>query len=172
MSLRTVITGMLLVGCGCYVLLRRRENPGQPKQVYGLEPMQDVLGDGFGSAVHWVVFVVAPFAVGGYALLSGLGLDRRWEREPTSEPRAKLERTPEQQAAFELMMAQMRLSSAGFRVSTLEGGKGLRVSADRFAAAIVELETGWRVVCLDDQSFDVTSLIEAEAKILDCQQPR
>ena len=61
-------------------------------------------------------------------------------------------------------MTQARLIGAGFMVSMLEEGKGLRVSGDRFAGAIVRSDTGWRVFC-DDHSFQVTSLIEAEAKI-------
>jgi hypothetical protein len=171
----SVIIGALLIGWGGYVLARRKEYPEQPKQVFGLDPLQDVLGDGVGSAVHWGVFVVAPFVLGGYAFFVGLGFDRRWAPEPAPEPAPELsgraEPTPEEHAAFQLVMTQARLIGAGFMVSMLEHPEGLRVSGDHFAGAILKSEAGWRVVC-DDHSFQVASLIEAEAKILACHHPR
>lgn len=64
MGFRTVVLGMLLLGFGGYMVASHKENPTQPKKVYGLDPLQDVLGDGVGSALHWAVFVVVPFGAG------------------------------------------------------------------------------------------------------------
>jgi hypothetical protein len=169
MGLVSVVVGLVLMGYGAYVIARRREFPDQPKQVYGLDPLQDVLGDGVGSAVHWGVFVVVPLLVGGYALVTGLGFDRMGPDVYERSERAEL--TPEEQAGVQLTMTQARLTGAGFLASRLEGGKGLRVSGDRFVGAILPLDTGWRVVC-DERSFEVASLADAETKILQCHQPQ
>lgn len=108
--------------------------------------------------------------LGGYALVVGLGFDRLGAPSPAYEPSARAEPTPDEHAAFQLTMTQARLTGAGFMVQRLEGGKGLRVSGNRFVGAILPSGTAWRVVC-DERSFDVASLPEAEAKILECHQP-
>lgn len=171
MSFRGVILGLVLLGRGVYVILRRKEFPDQPKQVYGLDPLQDVLGDRVGSAVHWSVFVVVPLLVGAYLLVTGLGFDRIVPDEPYGQRSETAELAPDSQVAAELSMAQTRLTDAGFLVSRLEGGKGLGVSGDHFEGSIRQANTGWRVVC-DERSFEVASLADAETKILECHQPQ
>jgi hypothetical protein len=171
MSFRGVILGLLLLGRGVYVIARRKEFPDQPKQVYGLDPLQDVLGDRVGSAAHWGVFVVVPLLVGAYLLFTGLGFDRIGPDYPASERIERAELAPDTQVGVEQSTTQTRLTDAGFLVSRLEGGKGLSVSGDHFEGSILQLDTGWRVVC-DERSFEVASLADAETKILECHRPQ
>lgn len=171
MGLVSVIVGLVLMGHGGYVIARRKASSDQPKQVYGLDPLQDVLGDGVGSAVHWGVFVVIPLLVGGYKLATGLGFDRIMPDDPYGERIERADLAPDKQAAVELPMTQARLTGAGFLVSRLEGGKGLSVSGDHFEGAILRWDAGWRVVC-DERSFEVASLADAETKILGCHEPQ
>lgn len=171
MSFRGVILGLLLLGRGVNVIARRRESRDQPKQVYGLDPFQDVLGDRVGSAVHWGVFVVVPLLVGAYLLITGLGFDRIAPAEPYGQRSERTELAPDSPVAVELSMTQTRLTDAGFLVSRLEGGKGLGVSGDHFEGSILPSNTGWRVAC-DERSFEVASLAAAETKLLECHQPQ
>lgn len=171
MSLKGVILGLVLLGRGVYVIARRKEFPDQPKQVYGLDPLQDVLGDRVGSGVHWGVFVVVPLLVGAYLLLTGLGFDRIGPGDPASEQIERAELAPDKQVGVELSMVLARLTDAGFLASRLEGGKGVSVSGDHFEGSILQSDTGWRVVC-DERSFEVASLADAGTKILECHRPQ
>jgi hypothetical protein len=164
-----VATGIVLVLLGWYVVINRREKAGRPKQVRGLEPLQDVLGDGPGSVVHLAVYAVVPIAVGAYLISSGLGFgfDRLWTDETPAEPTS----TPEQDAALRMDMAAARLTGAGFSVVQLEHGEGMQISEAGFSGAIRKFGSGWRVDCGGHEPQDVPSLNDAEAKILECHQP-
>jgi hypothetical protein len=166
---RYVVSGIVLLLLGCYVVLDRREKAGRPKEVRGLEPIQDVLGDGPGSVVHFVVFALCPLALGGYFIFAGLGLDRLWQRGPADEA-AELSSTPEEDARFRLGMAEARLAGAGFSVVRLEHGEGMQLSEAGFSGSIRKLGSSWRVQC-GELAYDVPSLNDAEAKILECHQP-
>jgi hypothetical protein len=167
---RHVVSGIVLVLLGCYVVLDRREKAGRPKQVRGLEPIQDVLGDGLGSVVHLVVFAVLPIVVGGYFIFTGLGWHRLWERT-SADAAAEQISTSEQDAQFRLETAEARLAGAGFSVVRLEHGDGMQLSEAGFRGSIRKLASGWRVQCGELAPRDVDSLNDAEARILQCHQP-
>lgn len=166
--MRYVVSGIFLMLLGCYVVVDRREKAGRPKAVRGLEPIQDVLGDGLGSVVHLVVFALCPIALGGYFIFAGLGLDRLWERGPADEA-PELRSTPEDEQ-FRLGMAEARLAGAGFSVVRLEHGEGMQVSEAGFSGSIRKVGSSWRVQC-GELAYDVPFLNDAEAKILECHQP-
>jgi hypothetical protein len=165
------LLGGYLVLLGCYAVLNRREKAGRVKEVRGLEPIQDVLGDGPGSVVHFVVFAVAPIAVGGYLIAIAVGWDRLWQRESLDETPAELRSTPEQDAELRLDMAEARLAGAGFAVVRLEHGQGMQVSEAGFSGAIRKSGSGWRVECGGHEPYEVLSLNDAEAQILECHRP-
>jgi hypothetical protein len=167
---RHVFSGMILVLLGCYAALNLREKVGRPREVRGLEPIQDVLGDRLGLAVYFIIFAVWPLGLGGYFMFTGLGGDRLWERGPGDET-TELRSTPEEDAVLRLDMAEARLAGAGFSVVRLEHGEGLQVSEGSFSGAIRQFGSSWHVDCGAHDPYDVPSLNDAEAKILACHQP-
>ena len=168
---RAVITGIVLLLAGCYVLLLRKENPEQPRKVYGLAPMQDVLGDRLGSVAHFLVLGFVPLGYGCFLLAMGFNLDRGWEREAPQATAGELKAREARDAELQLGMSEARLISDGFAVTRLEQGEGLRVSAAGFSGTIVKSDLGWRVDCGAKGTHEALSLSAAEDIVLVCYRP-
>jgi hypothetical protein len=124
-----------------------------------------------GSLVHFAVFVAGPFALGGYALVTGLGIDRSWGPRSFSESPAQQPMSAED-ARFQFELTEARLIGNGFTVVRLEGAEGLRVSDGSFTGSIVKAPAGWRVECRGEEQAPESSLLGAEQQLRACHDPR
>lgn len=69
MNFATIGLGVLCAGYGVFSGFMRVKNPGMFRK---LEPMKKFWGEKKGSAIHFVGYVVVPFCLGLFFIVSGI----------------------------------------------------------------------------------------------------